>query len=185
MMKKKENGNQSIKILKDDIENGTLKAIIGFDGLDSFQSKVCEGQMRMDHHLDVTGGVSPRYWKKRNEYYDEVIELLLSIDTDIYFITHFVERSRDQDTHLFNDKRTVSKLDPNFVYGCDKGTANMMSQIVEFNDDTKIVQGKKQAKLRATIISDRRDLARHMDEIIIAEEINDKIVWSGKSILKR
>ena len=157
---------------------------IVFDGLDIFLSEICESQMRIDEHIDISGGVSQRYWKKRNDYYFKIVNMILDIDVDKYFITHFAVRRTDENGN-FDDDRTVSKVDERFVYACQKTTADKMHQIVELHDKTRIVNGKPQIELTATIVSDRRNLASHMQTITIAKSEGDEIVWNGRAILKR
>ena len=177
----------TIQTIKQDIENGddTIQAI-GFDGLDIFLTEVCESQMRMEEHIDAAGGVAMRYWKNRNKYYYDVINMLLSIDVDKYFITHYAPRSRDDKTGQYNDKRTVSKLNESLVYACQKSTTDKMHQIIEFDDRTQIVKGKKQVKIIATMVADRRSLNSYMDNLIIAETGPDgKVKWNGKAVLTK
>jgi len=173
-----------IQYIRDSLGELNLKALV-FDGLDIFLSEICEAQMRIDEHIDVSGGVSMRFWKKRNEYYYKILNMIFDIDVDKYFITHYAERRRDDNTGEYTDDRTPSKLNPNLVYACQKSTADKMHQIVEFTDETKVVSGVMHRKLTATIISDRRSLKEHMKPILIAEVEGDKVKWSGQAILER
>lgn len=174
----------SIQAIKNNVNSLNIK-VLGFDGLDIFLSEICESQMRIDEHIDVSGGVSMRYWKKRNKYYYDVLNMIFDIDgIDKYFITHYGDRRRDDKTGQFNDERTVSAINSNLVYSCQKSTADKMHQIVEFSDKTRIVEGSPKRKLTATIISDRRDLAKHMEEIVIAEVDGKKTIWNGRTILR-
>lgn len=173
-----------IQTIKEDCDNDSLNlAVLALDGLDTFLSNICENQMRIDEHIDISGGVSMRYWKKRNDYYYSIIDMMLGIDVDLYFITHYGERRRDSDTGKYDDSRTVSKLHENLVYSCEKLTADKMHQIIEFEDKTTVIDGRPQPKLIATIISDRCDLGRHLEEHIIAEFNGDKIEWKGQALL--
>jgi len=173
-----------IQTIKEDCNNDSLNlAVLALDGLDSFLSNICENQMRIDEHIDISGGVSPRYWKKRNDYYNSIIEMMLSIDVDLYFITHYAEKRRDSETGKYDDNRTSSRLYDNLIYSCEKLTADKMHQIIEFEDKTTVVSGRPQPKLIATIISDRCDLGRHLEEHIIAELNGDKIEWKGQALL--
>lgn len=175
----------AIQTIKEDINNDGNIAAVGFDGLDIFLSEICEGQMRIDEHIDAAGGVSMRFWKNRNSWYYNVLNMIFDLDVDKYLITHYSPRSRDDKTGIFNDKRTVSKLNENLVFGCQKSTADKVHQIVEFQDKTRIVSGKRQIKIIATIVADRRSLNTYMKEIIIAEiDSNGKVKWNGQAILK-
>lgn len=175
----------TLQEIRDDLDAYNLKAVV-FDGLDVFLGEICEQQMRADEHVDVSGGLSQRFWKKRNDYYFQVLNLLFDIDVDKYLITHYSPKRRNEKTGDFDDDRYPSKLDSNFVYGCQKTTPDKCHQIIEFTDKTKIEKGVKKVKLVATIISDRRSLDRHLDEIIIAETGEDgKAKWTGQTILER
>ena len=176
----------TIQTIKQDIEDGDnhIKAI-GFDGLDIFLSEICESQMRMEEHIDAAGGVSMRYWKNRNKYYYDVLNMILSIDVDKYFITHYAPRSRDDKTGQYNDKRTVSKINDNLVYSCQKSTTDKMHQVIEFTDHTRIIQGKKHVKIIATMVADRRSLNSYMDTLIVAETVDGKVKWNGRAILEK
>jgi len=177
----------SIQTIKEDIESNKLNVkAIGFDGLDIFLSEICESQMRMEEHIDAAGGVSMRFWKNRNKYYYDTLNMIFDIDVDKYFTTHYSSRSRDDKTGQYNDKRTVSKLNDSLVYGCQKSTADKVHQIVEFTDQTRIIAGKKHIRIVATIVADRRSLNTYMNDIVIAETGSDgKIKWNGKELLER
>lgn len=175
----------TLQYLKDEQDNLNMKAII-FDGLDIFLSEICEAQMRVDEHLDVSGGVSPRFWKKRNEYYFKILNMLFDIDVDKYLLTHYGSRRRNDKTGDWDDERQVSKADPTLVYSCQKTTPDKMHQIVEFADNTRVEKGVKKIELIATIISDRRTLETHMDTICIAKtDESGKVKWFGQSILEK
>lgn len=174
----------TLQYLKDEQDNLNMKAII-FDGLDIFLSELCEAQMRVDEHLDISGGVSQRFWKKRNEYYFKILNMLFDIDVDKYLITHYGARRRSEKTGDWDDDRQTSKLDPSFVYSCQKTTPDKMHQIVEFQDKTRVERGVKKIEITATIISDRRNLEAHMEELIIAKsDENGKVKWTGQGILE-
>jgi hypothetical protein len=176
----------AIQMIKQDVESGANIKAIGFDGLDIFLSEICESQMRLEEHIDAAGGVAMRYWKNRNKYYYDVINMLLDLDINKYFITHYAPRSRDDKTGQYNDKRTVSKLNDSLVYSCQKSTTDKMHQVIEFIDHTQIKAGKKHVKIIATMVADRRSLNSYMDNLIIAETGSDgKVKWNGRAILER
>ena len=170
-----------LQYLKNNIDD---VAAIVFDGLDIFLTEICESQMRIDEHIDITGGVSLRYWQKRNEYYYKILNMLLDINTNKYLITHFTSRRRDDKTGAYDDDRLVSKVDDKFVHACQKNTPDKVHQIVEFHDNTKIVDGKPVIELVATIVSDRTNLITHMKKVVIAKNEEDKIIWNGKALLR-
>lgn len=176
----------AIQTYKEDIEGGANVKAIGFDGIDIFLSEICESQMRMEEHIDAAGGVAMRFWKNRNKYYYDTINMLLDIDVDKYFITHYAPRSRDDQNGQYNDKRTISKLNETLVYACQKSTTDKMHQIIEFTDHTTIKAGKKHVKIVVTMIADRRTLNTYMDTLTIAETgSNGKVKWNGQSLLER
>ncbi len=175
-----------IQMLKEDINNGENIKMIAFDGIDIFLSEICENQVRLEENVDAAGGLSMRFWKNRNKYYYDVINMLLDIDCDKYFISHYTPRSRDDKTGMYNDKRTVSKLDETLVYGCQKSTTDKMHQVIEFRDLTRIIAGKKHIKIVATIVADRRSLNTYMNERVIAETNKDgKVEWFGQCLLEK
>lgn len=176
----------AIQIIKEDINNGENIKAIGFDGIDVFLSEICEGQMRLSESIDAAGGVSMRFWKNRNAWYYNVLNMIFDLDCSKYLITHYAPRSRDDKTGIYNDKRTISKLNENLVYSCQKSTSEKVHQIVEFSDKTRIINGKRQVKIVATIVADRRSLDTYMQEIVIAETGSDgKVKWNGQAILER
>lgn len=176
----------AIQILKEDINNGENIKAIAMDGLDIFLSEICEGQMRISEHIDAAGGVSMRFWKNRNAWYYNVLNMIFDLPIDKYFITHYSPRSRDDKTGMFNDKRTVAKTNENLVYGCQKSTAEKVHQIIEFTDKTRIVNGKRQVKIVATVVADRRSLNTYLKEIVVAETGQDgNVIWNGQAILER
>ena len=175
----------TLQELRDNLDEYNLKAVV-FDGLDIFLGEICEQQMRADEHVDVSGGLSQRFWKKRNDYYFQTLNLLFDIDVDKYFITHYAPKRRNDKTGDLDDDRYESKLNNLLVFACQKSTPDKMHQIVEFTDNTKITKGVKQVELVATIISDRRSLDSHMTPIIFAKTGEDgKVKWTGQSILER
>lgn len=176
----------TIQLIKEDVEAGVNIKVIAIDGLDIFLSEICESQMRMEEHIDAAGGVAMRFWKNRNKFYYDVINMMLDIDVDKYFITHYSLRSRDDKTGAYNDKRTVSKIDEKLVYNCQKSTTDKVHQVIEFEDQTRIVSGKRKIKIVAHMIADRRSYDNYMKTLIIAETDEDGTVkWNGKNILER
>lgn len=143
-----------LKWLKDNKDKLKLKAVI-FDGADRFLSEFAERQMRLEEHIDVTGGVSMKYWLKRNRYFHDVMDRLLEIDVDRYIISHPKE---DKDT---------GKV----TYGVQKDFPDRVHQIVETRFD------QKTNKYYAKIIADRRDNSNINKDIVIMEVIDNKKVW--------
>jgi len=145
--------------IKKNILKLNLKALV-FDGADVFLSEVCEGQMRMDEHIDVAGGVKQLYWKKRNKYFYDVMNLIFTIDVDRYIITHYKE---DHDT-----KKQI--------YSIQKDFPDKVHQILEFRKDSKV------NKHYVKVISDRRNRPDLLGkEICIMENDNTTgiRVWHG------
>lgn len=141
--------------LKANVDKLNVKAIV-FDGADVYLSEICENQMRMDEHLDVTGGVKLTFWKKRNKYFYDAMNMLFTIDVDKYIITHYRE---DFDT---------KKL----TYNIQKDFPDKVHQIIEFRKDVKI------NKYYVKIVADRRDKPELLDrEKVLMEVVDNKKVW--------
>lgn len=143
--------------VKQNLGKLNLKAIV-FDGGDVFLSEICENQMRMDEHIDVSGGVKMTFWKKRNKYFYDVMNLLFTIDVDKYIITHFKE-----------EMDTKKK-----IYSIQKDFPDKMHQIIEFKKDPKT------NKHYAKITDDRRNKPALLNQDILIMEITDgKKIWHG------
>lgn len=131
---------------------------IVMDGVDIFLSEICENQMRMDESLDISGGVKMTFWKSRNKYFYDVINMLLSIDINKIFITHFKEDSE------------TKKL----IYGCQKNMPDKLHQIVEFRKDSKT------GNCYAKIVADRRNKPELLNkEFCTMEVVDNKRIWRG------
>lgn len=134
-----------------------LKTIV-FDGADVFLSEICEGQMRIDENIDVAGGVQQRYWKKRNNYFYDVMNMLFTIDVDKYIITHFKMNETTQ-----KEEYSIQKNFPDKVH-----------QIVEFR--------KEGPKFYAKLVDDRRELKGELfnKDVLISEVTDDgNTKWYG------
>jgi len=128
------------------------------DGVDVFLSEVCENQMRMDESLDISGGVKMTFWKSRNKYFYDAINMMLSIDINKIFITHFKEDSE------------TKKL----IYGCQKNMPDKMHQIVEFRKDPRT------GNCYAKVVADRRNRPDILNKEVCVLEMGDgKRVWHG------
>jgi len=143
--------------IKENKDRIKLKTIV-FDGADVFLSEICEGQMRIDENIDVAGGVQQRYWKKRNTYFYDVMNMLFTIDVDKYIITHF------------KTNETTQKEE----YAIQKNFPDKVSQIIEFHKDGN--------KFYAKLTDDRRALKAdtYNKDVVIAEITDDgKTIWNG------
>lgn len=58
-----------------------------FDGLSS-ALKYAEKQMRLEKNIDADGGVSVRYWLRRNKIFIELMEQLKSLPISSFYIAH-------------------------------------------------------------------------------------------------
>ena len=145
-----------LKYLKDNKDKLNLKAIV-VDGADRFLSEICERQMRLDENIDVTGGVSLKYWMVRNRYFHDVMDRLLEIDVDKYIISHPKE---DKDTGKIS-------------YGVQKDFPDRVHQIVETRYDVKT------NKYYAKIVADRRDNPNLNKDILIMEVVDGRKIWYG------
>jgi len=142
--------------VKKNIDKLNVKSIV-FDGADVYLSEVCENQMRMDEHLDVSGGVKMTFWKKRNKYFYDVMNLLFTIDVDKYIITHYKKDEAG-----------------NKIYSIQANFPDKMHQVIEFRKDTKT------NKHYAKIVDDRRDKPTVLNvDTIIMEVIDGKKTWKG------
>jgi len=141
--------------IKSNVDTLNVKAIV-FDGADVYLSEICENQMRMDENLDVTGGVKMSFWKRRNKYFYDVMNMLFTIDVDKYIITHF---KKDEDGKE--------------IYSIQKDFPDKVHQIVEFRSD------KKTNKTFAKVVSDRRDKPMILNKEQLVMEIDSvgKKVW--------
>lgn len=141
--------------LKENKEKLKIKAIV-FDGVDVFLSEVCEGQMRIDKHIDVAGGVNMAYWKARNDYFYKIMNMLFTIDVDIYLITHY---KKDDDGK--------------FIIAAQTNFPDKVHQIVEFRKDGN--------KFFAKLTADRRKITddRLNKDVLIAEQTDKGMKWHG------
>ncbi len=133
------------------------KAIV-VDGIDVLLSEICENQLRMEKNLDAAGGVQMSFWKIRNKYFYDILNMLFTIDVDKYLITHLKE---DNDT---------KKL----VYSVQKDLPDKLHQIVEFRRD------EKTNKYYAKVVADRRNKPELLGkEFCTMETVDNKRVWNG------
>lgn len=65
-------------------EKYKVRAVV-LDGLSTLL-KHAEWQMRIEKNLDVSGGVSQRYWVSRNKSFLEMLQLYKSIPLDVIFV---------------------------------------------------------------------------------------------------
>lgn len=147
-----------LQYLKTNKDKLNIKAIV-FDGVDVFLSEVCEGQMRLEKHLDAASGVSQLYWKLRNSYFYEVMNMLFTIDVDKYLITHYKKDDKD-----------------NLIYAVQTTFPDKVHQIVEFH--------KEGTKFYAKMVCDRRKITddRLNKDVVIAEQLDNGMKWYGLRI---
>ncbi len=135
------------------------KAIV-VDGIDVLLSEICENQLRMEKNLDAAGGVQMSFWKIRNKYFYDILNMLFTIDVDKYLITHLKE---DNDT---------KKL----VYSVQKDLPDKLHNIVEFRKD------EKANKCYAKVVADRRnrpDLLGKEFCTMESDPVTGKRIWHG------
>jgi len=141
--------------IKANVGKLNIKAIV-FDGADVYLSEICENQMRMDESLDISGGVKMTFWKKRNKYFYDVMNMMFTIDVDKYIITHFKEDSETK----------------KIIYNIQKDFPDKVHQIVEFRKDDKT------NKHYAKVVADRRDKPDILNkEVCLMEIVDSKKVW--------
>ena len=63
-----------------------IKAVC-LDGVSTLL-RIAEYQMRVEKNIDADGGVSTRYWIRRNKSFLEILQLLKGIPIDKFFIAH-------------------------------------------------------------------------------------------------
>ncbi len=145
-----------LKWLKDNKDKLKLKAIV-FDGADRFLSEFAERMMRLEQNIDVTGGVSMKYWMLRNRHFNDVMDRLLEIDVDRYIISH-------PKTDTDSGKVT---------YGVEKNFPDRCHQIVETRYDPKT------NKYYAKIVADRRNNPNINKDVVVMEVIDGIKKWYG------
>lgn len=140
--------------IKSNTDSLNIKTIV-FDGADVYLSEICENQMRMDEHLDISGGVKMTFWKRRNKYFYDVMNMLFTIDVDKIIITHFKKDESGKE-----------------IYNIQKDFPDKVHQIVEFRKDLKT------NRHTAKIVSDRRDKPTILNkEQVVMEMLDGKKVW--------
>ncbi len=144
-----------LRYLKEKKDELKIKAIV-IDGADIFMSDVCENMMRMSEHLDISGGVQLRFWRKRNTYFYEVINMMFDIDVDKYIISH---PKKD------NEDGTVN-------YGVQKDLPSKVHQILEFRQEKD--------KCIMKVVADRRNKPDILNkDLVIMENIDGKRIWKS------
>jgi len=140
----------TIDFIERNISTMKIKAIV-FDGIDKFL-KICEYSMRDTTGKDVTEGIDYRYWKLRNQKYNDVIEQIKLLDVDRYFITHF--------------KKTESG---EFIPDWQAKTGDMVFQKLRCYRETKVEGGEKVVYLKVEIDKCKTNLALEGKVYTIAE----------------
>lgn len=134
--------------------------IIVLDGIDVLLSEICENQLRMEKNLDAAGGVTMSFWKIRNKYFYDIVNMLFTIDCDKYLITHLKED--------FDSKK--------LIYSVQKDLPDKLHQIVEFRKD------EKTNKFYAKVVADRRDRPDLLGKEFCTMEtdpMTGKRIWHG------
>jgi hypothetical protein len=131
------------------------------DGLDALLT-LAELQMRVDLDTDEASGISRRYWIRRNRYFDETFDLMMSLDLCRIFTNHF----------------KVSR--PDEIYGT-RDSLQAVNQIYECTLDTT---GLTDFALTATVMADRVSLANLGRKWNIAERKGQEVLWYGLPPLK-
>ena len=131
------------------------------DGLDALLT-LAELQMRVDLDTDEASGISRRYWIRRNRYFDETFDLMMSLDLCRIFTNHF----------------KVSR--PDEIYGT-RDSLQAVNQIYECSIETS---GLLDFALTATVMADRVSLGNLGRKWNIAERKGEEVTWYGLPPLK-
>lgn len=131
------------------------------DGLDALLT-LAELQMRVDLDTDEASGISRRYWIRRNRYFDETFDLMMSLDLCRIFTNHF----------------KVSR--PDEIYGT-RDSLQAVNQIYECTIETS---GLEDFALTATVMADRVSLVNLGKRYVVAERKGQEVVWYGLDPLK-
>jgi len=128
--------------LRNTYKDRKIKYIV-LDGLSTFLS-TAESQMRLDMNKDITDGILQLYWKKRKDNFFKVIDLLLTVETNIFLIGHT--------NFVLNEKSTGVTRDMN---------ARVLQRIVcereDVSDGIRLFGRVSKSKLEATKENDRKN----------------------------
>jgi len=156
----------SLDFIERSMDEYKIKAII-FDGLDKFL-KICEYSMREEVGKGVEDGVDYRYWKLRNQKYQDVMEQIKLMDIDRYFITH------------------LKKIDDGEDWAPDweKKTGDMVFQRLLCKRVVSVVDGNKVVQIRAVVEKSKTNVALEGKEYVVAEitqktDGTSSAVWNG------
>lgn len=149
-------------------EERKIKAII-LDGLSKLL-KFSEYQMRVEKSLDVSGGVSLKYWVNRNKSFLEMLELYKSLPIHKIYVGH---------------ENFDIKVDAVDVSAILRDTNALMAQKVSFTVDEGI---DDVTKFYAKIDKSKQDLRNKNAEICFAEvntsDRTSKFTWEPEKVLK-
>ena len=155
----------ALDFIERNIDDLKIKAVI-FDGVDKFL-KICEYCMRDVIGKSVEDGIDYRYWKMRNQKYNDIMEQIKLLDVDRFFITHYKKDG-----------------DENFVPDWEKKTPDMMFQKLRCYREQKMVDGNKIIYLKAEIEKCKTNLGLEGKVFTVAETIhysngNASAKWLG------
>lgn len=148
-------------------EEQKIRVVI-LDGLSKLL-KIAEYQMRVEKAIDVSGGVTQRYWVNRNKAFIDIVELYKSIPIDTIFIGH-------RDFNIAEGDTDVSAI--------KKNTNDLVFQKVSFYTE-ETAEGK--IKFKARIDKSKQNLLNKGAKVTFAEvDTNDKgkgYRWGPKEVL--
>jgi len=156
----------TIKWVKDNHQKEKIKAIC-FDGLSPFLNHA-ENIMRIEKHIDASGGVSTAYWKLRAKIFYETLEQIKAIPIDKFFIGHedFME-TVGKDGKVIAVKERANQMVSQSVI-CER---------IETLD--KIVFKVKVDKSRTNIALEGKSI-----DFAEVEKTTGKAVWNGRKVLE-
>lgn len=140
-----------------------IKAI-SIDGLSKLL-KYAENQMRIEKHIKIDGGVDYRYWKRRNELFLEILEIMKTLPIDKFFIAH--------ENFILLDEYTVDDETPSVVREANR----MMYQKV------RCKRKKQGANVTYTYIIDKSKYNVHAEgkeeQFLIIDTDKKSYRWKG------
>lgn len=94
--------------IKEHWEEEKIRVVI-LDGMSKLL-KFAEWQMRIEKSVDVSGGVTQRYWVNRNKAFLDIVELYKSIPVDTIFIGHTDFNIKEGDKDVSAIKKNMNDL---------------------------------------------------------------------------
>ena len=151
-----------INYVKNNWKEDNIKYVV-FDGLTTALS-YAEYQMRLEKNIAADGGVSTRYWLRRNRIFLELLEQIKSIPISKFFIGH--------ENFVLKDNVESSKV-------IEKTNAMMHHKIrcIKSNNPGNVT-------FKAIIDKSKYNIQQEGKEIEFAKVDKDKYKWEGEKVFK-